>query len=401
MSSKPSASPSPDVPEVVSDPAKITPVGVRNRNDVPIRTIATTIGMVLATLLGLWVLQKTSQIITWMLVSGFFTVVLNPLVDQLVKRLHVRRGLAVTIVSILTLATLVFLVFTFVRPIATQGSQFATDFPKYVEDARDGRGTIGRFINERKLDVWVEENTPKLRERVSAFFEPSKAFGSAVGALGSVFSGVAAFFTVIVMTILLLMQGQPLLSTAIKIFKPETQTRLRRLGRESAKATTGYVAGNLLISLIAGVSTFVFLTIVRVPYAGVLALWVAFADLIPLVGATLGAIPTVVVAFLYSTTAGVATLVFYILYQQFENHVLQVSIMSKTVALRPVIVLISVLIGVELFGLLGALMSIPFAAVIKVIGTDVLHHRRPDLFPTPSVAGHANVGKSILRKVKG
>jgi predicted PurR-regulated permease PerM len=138
-----------------------------------------------------------------------------------------------------------------------------------------------------------------------------------------------------------------------------------------------------------------------VPYAGVLALWVAFADLIPLVGATLGAIPTVVVAFLYSTTAGVATLVFYILYQQFENHVLQVSIMSKTVALRPVIVLISVLIGVELFGLLGALMSIPFAAVIKVIGTDVLHHRRPDLFPTPSVAGHANVGKSILRKVKG
>ncbi len=274
------------------------------------------------------------------------------------------------------------LVFTFVRPIAKQGSQFATDFPKYVEDARDGRGSIGRFIKERKLDVWVEENTPKLRERVSAFFEPSKAFGSAVGALGSVFSGVAAFFTVIVMTILLLMQGQPLLSSAIKIFRPETQARLQRLGRESAKATTGYVAGNLLISLIAGVSTFVFLSIVHVPYAGVLALWVAFADLIPLVGATLGAIPTVVVAFLYSTTAGVASLVFYILYQQFENHVLQVSIMSRTVALRPVIVLISVLIGVELFGLLGALMSIPFAAVIKVIGTDVLHHRRPDLFPT-------------------
>jgi predicted PurR-regulated permease PerM len=372
-------------PEVLSDPAKITPVGVRNRNEVPVRTIATTIAMVLATMLGLWVLQKTSQILTWMLVSGFFAVVLNPLVDQLVKRLHVRRGLAVTLVSLLTLAALVILVFTFVRPVAKQGSQFATDFPKYVQDAKDGRGSIGRFIKERKLDVWVEENTPKLRERVSAFFEPSKAFGSAVGALGSVFSGVAAFFTVIVMTILLLMQGQPLMLTAIKLFKPETQTRLRRLGRESAKATTGYVAGNLLISLIAGVSTFVFLSIVRVPYAGVLALWVAFADLIPLVGATLGAIPTVIVAFLHSTTAGIATLVFYALYQQFENHVLQVSIMSKTVALRPVIVLISVLVGVELFGLLGALMSIPFAAVIKVIGTDVLHHRRPDLFPSPSV----------------
>jgi predicted PurR-regulated permease PerM len=384
-----------------SDPthsAKITPVGVRNRNEVPVRTIATTIAMVLATLLTLWILQKTSQVLTWILVSSFFTVVLNPLVDRLVGRLHVRRGLAVTIVSLLTLAAMVFLVFTFVRPIAKQGSQFATDFPKYVTDAKEGRGSIGRFIKERKIDEWVDKNTPKLSERVSSFFEPSKAFGSAVGALGSVFNGVAAVLTVIVMTILLLMQGQPLMSTCVKLFRPETQTRLRRLGRESAKATTGYVAGNLLISLIAGVSTFVFLSIVRVPYAGVLALWVAFADLIPLIGATLGAIPTVTVAFLHSTTAGIATLVFYILYQQFENHVLQVSIMSKTVALRPIIVLISVLIGVELFGLLGALMSIPFAAVLKVIGTDVLHHRRPDLFPSPSVAGSGGSRKTKKAK---
>jgi predicted PurR-regulated permease PerM len=405
MSTKPSASSASSASsenaalEIVSDPAKITPVGVRNRNEVPVRAIATTIVMVLATLIGLWVVRKTSQIITWLLVSGFFAVVLNPPVDQLVKRLRVRRGLAVTIVSLLTLAALVILVFTFVRPIAKQGSQFATDFPKYVQDAKDGRGSIGRFIKERKLDEWVDKNTPKLRDRVSSFFEPSKAFGSAVGALGSVFSGVAAFLTVIVMTILLLMQGQPLMTTAIKIFRPETQTRLRRLGRESAKATTGYVAGNLLISLIAGVATFVFLSIARVPYAGVLALWVAFADLIPLVGATLGAIPTVVVAFLHSTTAGIATLVFYVLYQQFENHVLQVSIMSKTVALRPVIVLISVLIGVELFGLLGALMSIPFAAVIKVVGTDVLHHRRPDLFPSPSVTANSKGAKVRRPKV--
>ncbi len=347
--------------------------------EVSVRTIATVIAMVLTTLFGLWLLRETSQIITWIVVSGFFAIVLNPLVDFLVKRLRIRRGFAVTIVSLGTLTVLALLVVTFVAPIAKQGSQFATDFPTYVQDARDGRGSIGRFIKERKLDEWVEKNTPKLRERVSSFFEPSKAFGSAVGALGSVFSGVAAFLTVVVMTILMLMQGQPLLASSIRLFSPQTQDRLRRLGRESAHAATGYVAGNLLISLIAGVSTFVFLTIVRVPYAGVLALWVAFADLIPLVGATLGAVPTVIVAFLHSTTAGIATLIFYVLYQQFENHVLQVSIMSRTVALRPVIVLISVLIGVELFGLLGALLSIPFASVVKVIGLDLIQHHRPDL----------------------
>jgi predicted PurR-regulated permease PerM len=208
-----------------------------------------------------------------------------------------------------------------------------------------------------------------------------------------VFSGVAAFLTVIVLSILLMMQGHPLLMSSIRLFSPKTQERLQRLGREAAHAATGYVAGNLLISLIAGVSTFVFLSIARVPYAGVLALWVAFADLIPLIGATMGAVPTVVVAFLHSTTAGIATLIFYILYQQFENHVLQVSIMARTVALRPTVVLISVLVGVEMFGLLGALLSIPFASVVKVVGLDVIQHHRPDLDLGPSVVDPKRVRK--------
>lgn len=374
------------MPEVASnDQKRVTPE--RRQIELPIRSILLAIGLVLATLLTLWVLRKTSQIITWVIISAFFAIVLNPLVERLMK-LRMRRGVAVAVVSVGTIAVLSLLVVTFVRPIAKQGTQFAEDFPGYVEDAREGRGTIGRIIKERKLDTWVEENTPKLRQQVSDFFEPSKAFGSAVGALGSVFNGVAAVLTVIVMTILMLTQGTSLLRTAIRPLEPGTQERLKRLGRESAKAVTGYVAGNLLISVIAGSTTFIFLSIAGVPYAGVLALWVAFADLIPLVGATLGAIPAVIVAFLHSTTAGVAALIFYVLYQQFENHVLQVSIMSRTVSLRPLIVLISVLMGVELFGLLGALMSIPFAAVVKVIGADIVAHRRPDLVSPAAATSH-------------
>ena len=146
--------------------------------------------------------------------------------------------------------------------------------------------------------------------------------------------------------------------------------------------------------VIAGISTFIFLTIAGVPFAGVLALWVGFADLIPLVGATLGAIPTVLVAFLSSTTIGVATLIFYVIYQQFENHVLQVTIMSKTVALKPLIVLASVLFGVEIFGLLGALLAIPAAGIIKVVGTDIIAHRRPDI----ALAGHVSHSRVHLPK---
>jgi predicted PurR-regulated permease PerM len=116
----------------------------------------------------------------------------------------------------------------------------------------------------------------------------------------------------------------------------------------------------------------------------VLALWVAFTDLIPLVGATIGAVPTVAFAFLHSFGAGIATLVFFIAYQQFENHVLQVTVMSRTVNVNPLTVLVSVLVAVELFGLLGALLAIPAAGVIQVVVRDVWDERQGRRQPEPT-----------------
>jgi predicted PurR-regulated permease PerM len=124
---------------------------------------------------------------------------------------------------------------------------------------------------------------------------------------------------------------------------------------------------------------------VGVPFKEVLALWVAFADLIPLVGATLGAVPTVAVAFLHSVPAGIAAVIFFVAYQQFENHVLQVTIMSRTVDLNPLAVLVAVLIGVELFGVIGALLAIPVAGVIQVIFRDVYDERQGRIKAEPTV----------------
>jgi predicted PurR-regulated permease PerM len=143
--------------------------------------------------------------------------------------------------------------------------------------------------------------------------------------------------------------------------------------------------GNVLISLIAGVATYLFLRIVGVPYAEVIALFVAFCDLIPLVGATLGAIPTIGLAFLHSTPAGIAAVIFYVVYQQFENHFLQVTIMSRSVDVNPLAVLVSVLAGVELFGFVGALLAIPAAGIIQVIVRNLYDERRGRLKPVPTV----------------
>ncbi len=107
-----------------------------------------------------------------------------------------------------------------------------------------------------------------------------------------------------------------------------------------------------------------------------LALWVAFADMLPLVGATLGAIPPIFVAFLQSPGSGIATLAFFVLYQLFENHVLQTTIMARAVKLNPLGVLLAVLAGVELGGLVGALLAIPVAGALQVVARDVWRDRR-------------------------
>ena len=208
-------------------------------------------------------------------------------------------------------------------------------------------------------------------------FSPNKVLGTTVGALGSAFGIAAAILTTLVLTFLMLIQGHQVLTTATFLLAPHQRERIHNIGKNAAKAITGYVAGNLAISVIAGGASFAFGLIFSIPFVAVLALWVAFADLIPLVGATLGAIPFIIVAFLYSTPAGIAALIFFAIYQQFENQVLQPTIMAKTVALKPLMVLVSVLFGVELFGVLGALLAIPAAAIIKVIGADIVAHRRP------------------------
>jgi predicted PurR-regulated permease PerM len=176
--------------------------------------------------------------------------------------------------------------------------------------------------------------------------------------------------------------------TAMNVLADRHRERVRVGAADCAKAVTGYMAGNLVISVVAGLATFVFLAIVVVPFAGVLGLWVAFADLIPLVGATLGAIPTVAVAFLASPGKGIAVVIFYVVYQQVENHLLQPTIMSRTVDLNPLAVLVSVLVGVELFGILGALLAIPVAGILQVIVRNIYDEQRGELKDTPTVGAN-------------
>ena len=319
----------------------------------------------LSVVVGVLLVVELRRIVAWLIVAGFFAVVLGPAVDRAERHLRLRRGLAVAIVVIITALVVTGLITLIVTPLVTHASDFAANFSDYVAEARAGRGPLGGVVRRYDLDRWIDEHQQDIQNAAN------QLGASSLDLLRTVGNFVIATITIFVLTVLLLLQGPTLVSGTLGLVAPEHRERVRRVGADCGRAISGYVLGNIIISVIAGGASYACLRVAGVPFPEVLALWVGFADLIPLVGATIGAAPAVLVAFLHSVPAGIAVLAFFIVYQQFENHVLQVTIMARTVQLNPLAVLVSVLVGVELFGFLGALLAIPAGGAIQIVVREI------------------------------
>lgn len=349
------------------------------RTPVPVRIIAATIGMVLLTAVAVLVVLRVERVLIWLLVSLFLTTALWPLVAFVQRRGRMSRSLAVLLVFVVAALLIAGISAVLIAPVATQSHDFITGLPGQVARARAGKGPVGSLVQRFHLDTLVARNEAKLRSGVSGLG------GSAASVLSAVASTLAGIASVIVITFLLLVEGPKLLDGSLNALAPQRRERVVRVGRDCARAVTGYVAGNFVISVICGLLTFAVLKVLGVPYAGVIAVFVAIADLVPLVGATVGAVVAVAVAFLHSVPAGIGVVVFFLIYQQLENHLLQPLILSRTVKINALAVLVSILVGVELAGILGALVAIPIAGMIQVLVRDVYDHRRGQLKATPTV----------------
>jgi len=209
--------------------------------------------------------------------------------------------------------------------------------------------------------------------------------GAAISITKGVINIVVGTITIVFLTFFMLLEGPQWIERLYGLLPPESQPRWRGVGRDIYRTVGGYVTGNLLISLIAGGLTTLVLLVMGVPYAVALGLIVALLDLIPLAGATIAAIIIATVAFLHTIVAGIVVVVFFVIYQQVENHVLQPVVYGRTVQLSPLAVLISVLIGAELAGILGALAAIPVAGAIQVLIVDFLRVRRERATDKPAV----------------
>jgi predicted PurR-regulated permease PerM len=341
------------------------------RERVPVRTILAAIGLVLATALLLLLIFEIRRSLVWIVIAAFFAVALYPLVNWIQRRLPwCRRSLATLAVFLLVLALLAGAIAVFAVPLAREGAALAHQLPGLVADARAGRGPVGHLLDRTHVLEYIQRNQGRVREFVSGLGTP------AFGFLRSAATGVAGIVTIFVLAFLMVLQGPKLVEGTLALFREDRGERIRAVGRDCAKTITGYISGNLLISTICGLLSYAVLKIAGVPFGGLIALFVAIADLIPLVGATLGAVVAALAAFVHSVPAGIAVVVFFVLYQQLENHVLQPLIFARTVKLNPLTVLIAILIAVELAGILGALLAIPVAGMIQIVVRDVWDHRR-------------------------
>jgi predicted PurR-regulated permease PerM len=305
------------------------------------------------------------SIIVLVVVSGFLAVGLDPAVRAL-ERFGLNRGLAVAVLFLCILLFVGGFLFAVIPPLVQQVTNFAAHLPKYVQDLSRTNPRIERFI--------AQNNIPdKLRAATKS--APTIIGGSVatlIGVAGSVIGSVFKILTVLVLTIYFVMSLSRIRQGTLRLIPRTKRERATLLLDPMLEKVGGYVAGNLAISLIAGLLAFIFLALARIPFPVALALWVAIADLIPLVGATLGAIPSIVVAFVGSIPLGIATIVYFIVYQQTENYLIAPRVMTKAVDLSPAAVLLAALIGASLLGFVGALMAIPAAASIKLVMQEIV-----------------------------
>jgi len=351
----------------------------RARERVPVRTIAASIGLVLATVIALFLLVEVRRTLIWLVVAAFFAVALYPVVNWLESRVSwCRRSLATLAVYLLVFLVLGGLVAAFAVPLAHQSTTFADQLPALINDAKAGRGPVGSLLQRTNALQYVQQNQARIREMASGLTTP------AAGVLRGVATGIAGAVTIFVLSYLMVLEGPKITETTLNLLAPQHRDRARRVTTDCAKSVTGYISGNLLISVICGVLTYIVLKVMGVPFAGLISLFVAIADLIPLVGATLGAVVATIAGFIHSVPAGIVLIIFFVVYQQLENHLLQPVILSRTVKLNPLTVLVAILVFVELAGVLGALLAIPFAGIVQVIVRDVWDHRRGGLKPEPT-----------------
>jgi predicted PurR-regulated permease PerM len=305
-----------------------------------------------------------------LVISLFLAVALNPLVAAVELRTPLSRAPAAILVFALTIIIVAAFLIVIFTPLYNEVRSFAEHLPDYLQKAEKSRGFKQL---DRRYDILAKLKTEahSLPERLPA------TASAALGLAGTVATAVFETITVLFLTLFLLLELPTIGQSIVSLMPPEQADRAVRMQSEISHTVARYVATNIAVSVFAGLVTWVSLEILGVPFALVLALLMGIFDLLPLIGATLGGTIVVLVATITTgITAGIIMIIVLVVYQQTENHLVQPIVMRRSVAVSPLIVIVSVLVGAALLGILGALLAIPVAGSVQIALRDILQARR-------------------------
>jgi predicted PurR-regulated permease PerM len=360
------------------------------------RTVAIALLTTAVVLVAFFLLWKVRTFVGWFVIALFLAAVLNPAVNWLERRFRlINRPLAIGLTYVGVLVALLLVVGIFLPVLTDQ----INGFIKFVTTAANAPEGPTQYIRGLAKDNGLggfmqrfDDQLDELRKHLGGVLQNLL---SSSGQIVISFAGViAALATVLTLTFFLLLGSERYVNAGVGLFPERLQLLVRRLLGQSAGAISGYITGNLSISVICGITTFIVLLVLGMPYAAPLALLVAVLDLIPLVGATLGGALLVIVGLFVEPWKAVVLLVFVLVYQQVESSFLQPIVYSKAVQLNGLVILIALLVGGQLLGIPGALLAIPVAEIIRILITELLAYRRGDQEANePAVAPSTNTSE--------
>ena len=339
------------------------------------RTILRVIGMIVLAVVGFLAIRMSLTVLTWIGTAMFLALALNAPVHWLASRLPQgkakkdRRSLATAVSIFVIVVALAGFLAAVIPPVAKQTTSFIKTTPTLVREIKDENSTVGSFIRRYNLQAQVDKFSQQLSERVGDIGS------SAVSTVSKIGSSIFASLTVLVLTVMMLLEGPRWVGLAYRLVPERKRAHTKKLAGKMLRVIQGYVNGQVTLAALASVLIVPMLFIMHVSYPFALMVVVFVCGLIPMVGHPIGAIICTIVALFTSLPAALVVLGYYILYQQIENYTLQPKIQANSTDMSPLLVFVAVLIGASFGGLLGALISIPVMGCIRILVIDYLERR--------------------------
>jgi predicted PurR-regulated permease PerM len=319
--------------------------------------------------IALYLVWRVRTVIRLGAISLFLGLTLLPVVDALDNRLRGPRALKILLVYVLLIAMVLVIGYVVIPSLVKEINQLSHRAPQYAHDLRENV-TFRHYDNRYHITRTLVHDVRRLPELLGHLAGPLKQVTV------QAFAFIGQLVTVLALTFLLILHGRRYVNMGLSL-TGSREPRYRRMIIDITRAVAEYMLGNIVISVLATVATWIVLSILGVPYALALGFVVGFFDLIPLVGATLGAIVVAIATLTVNfPTATIVWVVFIIIWQRFEDYVVQPMVYGKALKVNPIVTIVSVLVGATLLGILGALLAIPTAAAIQIILREWWTHRQ-------------------------